>query len=311
MNKRGNRGGLNAEIDRFLAVKRNLWIIVGGLGGLILCLFAVLLVVIYRTYYLPTATGAPTLTPAVSGVGQVAPTSLSPTDSAATQVAEIESKYTPTPACTDPWLVVGAVRYPVQFISPAADGSLSLPPSPADGIAYTALLAPRQYVFLFAPTQAGLEVVQAAKPGEIITTGGTNCAEESFTLATPEAVPGYSAALWNGQSEGALILVQGAGEGQSFLIRGGTVAEELVATSTPNPQGPGVEAEISLDGVSTTLLGKLQVKVSIYNYGASVVTLNMVDVGVTPAGGSLYAPNDASPNLPLTIQPGATQNPRC
>jgi hypothetical protein len=293
MNKRGNRGGYEAEIDRFLAVKRNRWIILGGLGGLVLCLFGVLLVLIIREFYLPAATTAPTLTPAVSGQG------LSPQDSTATE-------FTPTPACTDPWLVVGSARYPVQFISPAADGSLSLPPNPSDGTAYAALLVPGQYVFLFAPTQAGLALVQSAKPGDIITTGGTNCAEESFTLAAPEAVPAYSAALWNGQSAGALILLLGTDGGQSILIRGGEVPEQVVATDIPNPQS--VEAEISLEDASTTLAGKLRVKLSINNYGASAITLTAADVSVIPTGGSPLAVEDGNPNLPLTIAPGAVQS---
>jgi hypothetical protein len=213
----------------------------------------------------------------------------------------------PTAACDVPVLAVGARTYPIQPVEPAAGGTFAAPAGEADA-AYWYQGAEANYVFSLIPSPENLAIGKTLLPGDLLSITDTHCNVTSYTLLAPEPGVTYAPTLSEQPADGVILFIQNAPAGEGFIVRGGPVTEQVIPTATPAPEGPGVEAEISLLDTSTSAdQATIRVRVSIYNYGASAFTVSAKDVLLNPLDVGPFAASSADPALPQTIDPGATQ----
>jgi hypothetical protein len=210
---------------------------------------------------------------------------------------------TPVPPCGDPTLVLGSVRFRVQPLARAADGSIAVPPD-MPGIAYLVQNTDTHYVFALSPTALNLRLQDSVRVRDqaVITWG--DCSTEAYEIQAVETNVPALASLLSQTTGGLTAFVQGSAQGQGLLVRAGWPG----AGATPEPGGgAGTQADVltedpvfSADGQSLTL------GVTITNTGPASFTITSGDVSLILEDDLTVAPTGTQPGLPLTIRPGAS-----
>ena len=108
------------------------------------------------------------------------------------------------------------------------------------------------------------------------------------------------------QSDLSIFVQTGADKSGWLLV--GTVIEQ---PANPSGDTPADEARlavgIDIHSVQTSQVGRLmQVKLSIYNFGAEAIELSADRLSLLVEGGNSLGPTGSKPALPRTIQPGQT-----
>jgi hypothetical protein len=245
-----------------------------------------------------TATAAPAATPLP---GQTIASTATPTPQA-TPVPWTPVP-TPLPPCGDPTLALGSVRFRVQPLARAADGSIAVPPD-TSGIAYLVQNTETHSVFALSPTAHNLRLQDSVRVSDqaVITWG--DCSTDAYEIQAVETSVPALASLLNQSTGGLTAFVEAGAPGQGVLVKAGPPG----AGATPEPGGEGgAQADVladdpvfSADGQSVTL------GVTITNWGSASIAITLGDVSLILEDDSSVAPTDTEPALPLTIQPGAS-----
>jgi hypothetical protein len=206
----------------------------------------------------------------------------------------------PTPACPAPSLALDGRVFSLQEAGLAPEGTLPAAPQAADA-AFRVAGAGERRIFLLGPAAfAGDEAALGALAQAIYTAEGCNVTTYQLAGPQPLQVGGASAAGLP-QAE-ALVLVQTGADGGGFALFGTLTGEAVNPASLPTPAASQVQAEIGLLSAQPSAVGGLiQVKLSVYNFGAQPLTVTAGDLSLAGA-----APVRAEPGLPAAIQPGAT-----
>lgn len=212
-----------------------------------------------------------------------------------------------TAVCNSPALEVGSHKYKLQVVAPAKDGKYTVKASSAN-IAYWFKGAAAEYVFALSPSAQNLALAASVHAGDLVSITDAHCQATSYTLAAPEPGKSYIPARAAQPAPGMILFIQNAPKGKGFVLRGGPLIEQAIPTATTAPEGPGVQAEISLlETITPADKSKLQIRVSVYNTGSSAFNLTANDVRLTPQGGEALKPMESEPALPFKVGPGATQ----
>ncbi len=207
--------------------------------------------------------------------------------------------------CKEPTLVFGASRFSIKIITSAEDGSFSVPADTAD-VAYWIKGNGSSFVFALSPTAANLALEKTFKAGDLVSIFDSDCIATSFTLGDPEAGLSRPPDLQAQPATGFVLFIQNPPAGEGFAVRGEPVPVQIISTDTPAPEGPGIQAEISLLKTSTSAdKQSIQIKVSIYNYSSSAFTLSPNDVQLTPENSNTISLSSSNPALPYQVEPGA------
>lgn len=208
----------------------------------------------------------------------------------------------PTADCSPPALSLGSEAFQIQTLTPAADGSLSLPTG-SSGVAYWVDGTSTNYAFVLSPAPGNLAVMATITVGSPATVTWSSCDSTTYRLAAPQ--PGsLSAAAKPDQSvEGITIFFETEPTGAGFVFTGELTGQQITTLNTPSARE--VQAEIGLletraspDGRTVTLV------VSIQNYGADALTVTANDVALVQPEGTLLSPESSKPRLPEKIQVG-------
>jgi hypothetical protein len=230
-----------------------------------------------------------------------------PTDPPATLV--IPTMSIPTPDCGPPTLVLGSTTLQIQTISPAADGSLPVPPD-TSGVAYWVQGTDRNHVFVLSPaakTSCPADRADSRRHrnrdlGKLQFHDHRHSPYPSRDSSTLRHCPtnprGNHAVLSNGHVRQWLYVVSGASTGEQISV----------FNLPPASGGTEVQAEISLlDTTASTDGTTIRVNISIFNYGATAFTVTVNEVTLTPEGSPSFTVTNSEPSLPREIQPGATE----
>jgi len=223
-----------------------------------------------------------------------------------TETPVIPTMFIPTPDCGSPTLVLGTVIFEIQNITPAPDGSLSVPPD-TSGIAYWVDATDTNYVFVLSPTPDNLSLISSLKAGDTAKATWSNCNSTTYNLFTPEQSLASVSTLFDQSTIGITIFIQSDPSTANLVVRGELTEEQFSTINTP-AAGTEVQAEISLLETTTSPDGTtIRVGISIQNYGASAFTLSGSDVSLTSQDGTALIMVNSEPVLPKEIGPGATE----
>ena len=213
----------------------------------------------------------------------------------------------PTPDCGSPTLVLGSKTYQIQILTPAADGSLPVPPN-TSGVAYWVEGTNTNYVFALSPTPDNMALQTSLPSGDLATLNWTDCTTMSFTVSAIQGEQLNDPALLDQSTPGILVFVQTDPSTAGFVIKGNPAEETVSVLDTPMPDESGILAEISLLDTSTSPDGTtIKVGISIQNYGQTAFTLSLSNVSLTPQDSTPLALISSEPSLPKEIDPGATE----
>jgi hypothetical protein len=212
----------------------------------------------------------------------------------------------PTPDCGSPTLVVGTTAFQIQNTSPAADGTVSVPPN-VNNVAYWVEGTDQHYTFLLSPTQENISLLSSLPEGTTAKATWTNCNSVTFTLSAPQPVTLSTISRPDSSTTSMVLFVQTDASGNGLVTSGGTTEEVISTFNTPDAsQGP--QAEVGLLETTASSDGTMiQVKVSVYNFGTTPFALTTNDISLTPTGGTPLAMVTSKPFLPNEIAPGKTE----
>jgi hypothetical protein len=224
-----------------------------------------------------------------------------PSALAATSATADAAEAAATPTCDQPVLVIAGARYPVSPVVPAADGSLAIPLSPAQAVYQVS----GTQAYALPADAANLALGSTLHAGDLVTLIADGCASTEYTLAGLQPGATYSPAS---PPPGLLLFVSGAAPGQGFAVSAQPVTAEQIIVPTTDPNAStGIEAEISLLSVTAVSDSRMDVRVSIHNYGKTAFSLNSTDIQLLPVEAGPYAIQNADPGLPFQVNPGMTQ----
>jgi flagellar biogenesis protein FliO len=213
----------------------------------------------------------------------------------------------PTLDCGISTLVIGSTTYQIQTLSPAPDGSLTVPPD-TSGIAYWVEGTNSNYVFLLSPTAENLVTMSTISAGSLATANWSNCITTTYTLAASEQSSLNASALPDQSQEGITIFFQTDPSGTSFMFKGGLAAEDVDVIDTPRADESGILAEISLlETIRSADGATIRISLSIRNYGQAVFTVSTDNISLTQPDGRTLALAESKPRLPEEIKPGQTK----
>jgi hypothetical protein len=205
-----------------------------------------------------------------------------------------------TPTCDQPALEISGTRYPVSDITPAADGSLTIPLAPEQA----AYRISGTNAYALPPDAANLALGSTLHAGDLVTLIATGCATSAYQLGEPQPGATYDPA----KPAPLLLFISGAAPGQGFAVAAEPVTAQEIITPTADPNvNPGIEAEISLLGVAVVSDSRINVRISIHNYGKSAFFFSGSDTQLLPIEAGPYSIQDADPALPFRVDPGMTQ----
>ncbi len=212
----------------------------------------------------------------------------------------------PTPDCGSPTLVVGLTTFQIQNISPAADGTVNVPPN-VNSVAYWVEGTDPQYIFLLSPTQENIAFLSSLPEDTTAKATWTNCNSMTFTLSAPQPATFSTISRPDPSTTSMVLFVQTDASGNGLATSGGTTEEVISTFNTPDAsQGPQAEVGL-LETTASTDGTTIQLKVSVYNFGTAPFALTVNDVSLTPAGGTSLAMVSSKPSLPGEIAPGKTE----
>jgi hypothetical protein len=210
-----------------------------------------------------------------------------------------------TPDCSPPTLVLGTETFQIQMITPATDGSLTVPLD-TSGIAYWVEGTTTNYAFVLSPTEENIALMSTLTVGSTATATWSNCDSTTYILSAPKQSLLSMVRSPDPSGQGLTLFFETDPSGAGFMFTGELTDQEITTFNTPS--AIEVQAEIGLletiaaaDGRTVTLV------VSIQNYGASAITLTVGDVALTQPDGAALALESSRPRLPETIKVGDTK----
>lgn len=212
-----------------------------------------------------------------------------------------------TPDCSPPTLVLGTETLQIQILTPATDGSLTVPLD-TSGIAYWVEGTSTNYAFVLSPTEENTALMSTLTTGTAATATWSNCDSTTYILSAPQQSLLSTALSLDQSVQGLTLFFETDPSGAGFVFIG-NVAEQVEAViDTPLPDESGVLAEISLLETSTSPDGTtIKVSVSIRNYGQSAFTISSDDVSLTQPDGAALPLESSKPRLPEGIRPDDTK----
>lgn len=204
----------------------------------------------------------------------------------------------PTTACAGPAFTLDGKSFRLEAAAPAAGSPLPLPAA-ADTALYVQEAGGRRLVLLAAGALAQGEAAQAEMIDE-------TCNVQRYQLLPP--LPGRldDVAQFAPAADLVIFAAQGA-DGNGWLIQGMLTEAELTAPRGWTPQPGELLAEIGLLEAQPSPDGRLiQVRLSLYNFGAEPLLLTPADVQLSAEGLGAAPPAAARPPLPLEVAPGQT-----
>jgi hypothetical protein len=222
-----------------------------------------------------------------------------------TRSTPLPTMFVPTPDCGSPTLELGASKFQIQNLSPAAVGSLSVPPD-TSGTAYWLEGTDTNYVFLINASPENLAILPTISAGSPAKVTWENCNSSSYTLSAGQPGALDIKTLSDQSAEGITIIFQTDTSGAGTVFNGGFEEQQINTFSTPD-LSQGVQAEIGLLETTPSKDGtSIQTNFSVYNFGTTPFTLTANDVSLTPTGGSPMGLTNSKPSLPKEITPGKT-----
>jgi len=225
----------------------------------------------------------------------------------ATQTQDLSTMFFPTPDCSPPTLVLGMTIFQIQTLTPAPDGSLTVP-SDTSGVAYWVEGTNTNYMFVISPTPENLALMQTVTVGTTAKATWTNCNSTTYSLSVPQEGSLSVSALPDQSTDGITVFFQTDSSGAGFVAKGELTEEQISTFNTPAPGTSDIQAEIAL--LETTASpdgGTIRIGISIYNYGQSAFTLSTSDVSLTQQDGTALTMVGSEPALPREIAPEATE----
>lgn len=211
----------------------------------------------------------------------------------------------PTQDCSPPTLVLGTETFQIQIITPAADGSLTVPLD-TSGIAYWVEETSTNYVFVLSPTEENIALISTLTPGTAATATWSNCDSTTYSLSAPQQSSLSVSTVPDQSAQGLTVFFETDPSGAGFIFTGELTGQEITTFNTPSANE--VQAEIGLLETTASADGQtVTVVVSIQNYGASAITLTAGDVALTQPDGAALALESSQPRLPEKINAGDTK----
>jgi hypothetical protein len=211
----------------------------------------------------------------------------------------------PTPDCGAATLVIGTETFQIQTITPAADGSLTVPPD-TSGIAYWVEGTDPNYVFVLSPMPENLAAMSTLTVGSTAKVTWPDCSFTTYSLSSPQQGSLNDLVLPDQSLEGITVFFQTDASGAGFMFKGELTEEQISTINTPDSNE--VQAEIGLLETSTSSDGtSIKIGLSIQNYGASPIVLSASDVSLTQQDGTPLDLGSSTPRLPEEIKPGETK----
>ena len=210
-----------------------------------------------------------------------------------------------TPDCSPPTLVLGTETFQIQIITPATDGSLTVPLD-TSGIAYWVEGTSTNYAFVLSPTEENKALLSTLTAGSTATATWSNCDSTTYNLSAPQESSLSAAVAPDPSSQGIVVFFETDPSGTGFAFAGELTWQEITTFNTPSADE--VQAEIGLLETTASADGRtVIVVVSIQNYGASAITLTAGDVALTQPDGAGLALESSQPRLPEKINVGNTK----
>ena len=122
-----------------------------------------------------------------------------------------------TPDCSPPTLVLGTETFQIQIITPAADGSLTVPLA-TSGIAYWVEGTSTNYAFVLSPTEENIALLSTLTPGSTATATWSDCDSTTYNLSAPQESSLTAAAAPDPSSEGIVVFVETDPSGAGFAL---------------------------------------------------------------------------------------------
>jgi hypothetical protein len=223
-----------------------------------------------------------------------------------TATAPIPTIIIPTVDCGSPTLLLGASTFQIQNLTPAADGSFSVPPD-TSGIAYWLEGTDTNPLFVVSPTPGNMAAMSAVTVGSPAKVTWKNCNSTTYSLSAGQAATLDIPTLSSDQStEGITIFFQTDVSGAGFVYKGELTEQQLSTINTPVPSE--MQAEISLLETTASSDGaSIRIGISIQNFGSAPFTVSINDVSLTAQDGSALTMTNSEPPLPKEIAAGATE----
>ena len=222
-------------------------------------------------------------------------------------VPAISTLTIPTVDCSPPTLVLGATSYQIENVTLSADGTISVPPD-VNGTAYWVEGTGLQYIFMLSPTVENLNLLTSLPEGISATASWSNCNSTTFTLSAPQ--PGDLEITYLPEQSAASILIflQLDPTGEGFMVSGEMTGEQISTFNTPDVSRDEVQAEIGLVETEASADGNsIQLTISIYNFGGTILPLAASDVSLIPSGAEPLVMSASEPALPREIAPAVTE----
>ena len=211
----------------------------------------------------------------------------------------------PTQACPAAVLKLGEQAFAVEETNLTPEGRLPEIQDSAD-TAYRMAGTGERRVFLLGPAAFEQDPAALQSLAQAIYADET-CRTILYQLEPPQAVVLSSADLIELLQSDLTVFVQTSPDKSGVLLQGTAVEEQINPAGAPTPTEGSLEVGIDIQSVQTSQVGRLmQVKVSIYNFGAAPVELTGDNLALLVPGGNSLGPTGSKPALPRTIQPGQT-----
>ena len=220
--------------------------------------------------------------------------------------SNISTMVIPTPDCGEPTLVLGATTFQIENLSPASDGSLTVP-SDTYGIAYWVEGTDTNYMFVLSPMPENLAAMSTITVGSPATATWSDCSSTTYNLSAPQQSSLNSSALPDQSQAAITVFFQTDPSGAGFVFTGGMTEQKITTINTP--AADEVQAEISLLETTTSRDGtEISISVSIQNYGQSAFDVAENNISLTQPEGTPLALAGAKPRLPEKISSGETKS---
>ena len=220
---------------------------------------------------------------------------------------------TPSPACVEPALTLGTVRFRIESIELAPDDSIQVP-ADQSGVAYWVAGTTPHYVFALSPITENLALGTSVKVGDAATVQWADCGLESFVVKSVSIGPPDMNALYNQTGSGIAVFLQGRSVGGIVIDSGWPEVTPTQSVGTPVPEASETEAnviqaEVSFLETTTSEDGTtITMGIEIRNTGTQAISLSVGDISLTPENGQPLPLLEVKPALPLKIQLGASQS---
>ena len=182
---------------------QNIILIVGILMGIGIVVLATLVLFLFRQsrFQLSPLT-AETQAIATLPLTSVAPTVIVPT------------------ACNSETFVLGSTTFQIQNLTPALDGSLTVPTDTASSVAYWLETAESTYLVVLSPTPENISLQTTLTEGNTATITWVDCSSKTFSLSAPEPNPVNVSTLSSQLTSGLTIFFETDTSGNGLIVRG-------------------------------------------------------------------------------------------